>query len=62
MALRARSRLLATQLTATCAKDGQRGLQGRAAFERFFKFVDFEGYELGRLDQEQRKAVKIGFD
>jgi thymidylate synthase ThyX len=25
------------------------------AFERFFKFVDYEGYELGRLDQEQRK-------
>ena len=29
-------------------------------FERFFKFVDFEGYELGRLGQEQRKAVKLG--
>jgi len=28
-------------------------------FERFFKFVDFEGYELGRLGQEQRKADKI---
>lgn len=25
------------------------------AFERFFKFVDYEGYELGRLGQEQRK-------
>jgi thymidylate synthase ThyX len=24
-------------------------------FERFFKFVDYEGYELGRLGQEQRK-------
>lgn len=28
------------------------------AFERFFKFVDFEGYELGRLGQEQRKIEK----
>lgn len=28
------------------------------AFERFFKFVDFDGYELGRLGQEQRKAEK----
>lgn len=27
-------------------------------FERFFKFVDYEGYELGRLDQEQRKFEK----
>ncbi len=27
-------------------------------FERFFKFVDFDGYELGRLGQEQRKAEK----
>lgn len=27
-------------------------------FERFFKFVDFEGYELGRLGQEQRKVEK----
>ena len=27
-------------------------------FERFFKFVDFEGYELGRLGQEQRRAEK----
>lgn len=26
------------------------------AFERFFKFVDYEGYELGRLEQEQRKV------
>lgn len=25
-------------------------------FERFFKFVDFEGYELGRLQQEERSA------
>ncbi len=28
------------------------------AFERFFKFVDFDGYDLGRLGQEQRKAEK----
>jgi len=28
------------------------------AFERFFKFVDFEGYELGRLGQEIRLAEK----
>ena len=27
-------------------------------YERFFKFVDYEGYELGRLGQEQRKAEK----
>ena len=29
------------------------------SFERFFKFVDFEGYELGRLGQEQAKAEKL---
>jgi thymidylate synthase ThyX len=28
------------------------------AFQRFFKFVDFEGYELGRLSQEQRSVEK----
>lgn len=28
------------------------------AFERYFKFVDYEGYELGRLGQEQRKVEK----
>lgn len=28
------------------------------AFERFLKFVDYEGYDLGRLGQEQRKAEK----
>ena len=27
-------------------------------FERFFKFVDFEGYELGRMGQEIRTAEK----
>lgn len=27
-------------------------------FERFFKFVDYEGYEMGRMGQEQRKADK----
>lgn len=29
------------------------------AFERFFKFVDFSGHELGRLGQEQRKQEKM---
>ncbi len=28
------------------------------AFERFFKFVDYEGYDVGRMGQEQRKAEK----
>lgn len=28
------------------------------AFERFFKFVDYNGYEIGRLSQEQRKIEK----
>lgn len=28
-------------------------------FERYFKFVDYEGYELGRLEQEQRKVEKM---
>ncbi len=27
-------------------------------FERYFKFVDYEGYEMGRLGQEQRKIDK----
>lgn len=27
-------------------------------FERFFKFVDYEGYDMGRMGQEQRKAEK----
>jgi len=27
-------------------------------FERYFKFVDYEGHELGRIGQEQRKAEK----
>lgn len=31
-------------------------------FERFFKFVDFEGYEMGRLGQEQRKAERLGLE
>jgi len=29
-------------------------------FERFFKFVDFEGYELGRMSQEERRVQKMG--
>lgn len=28
------------------------------AFERFLKFVDYEGYEMGRMSQEQRRAEK----
>lgn len=28
-------------------------------FERFFKFVDYDGYPLGRLNQEQRKQEKL---
>ena len=28
-------------------------------FERMFKFVDYEGYELGRLGQEIRKIEKL---
>ena len=28
------------------------------ALERFFKFVDFDGYELGRLSAEVRKEAK----
>ncbi len=31
-------------------------------FERFFKFVDYEGYELGRLGQEQRTASRLGLE
>jgi thymidylate synthase ThyX len=27
-------------------------------FERFFKFVDYEGYELGRIGQEERRVAK----
>lgn len=29
------------------------------AFECFFKFVDYDGYELGRLSQEQRRVEKL---
>ena len=29
------------------------------AFERFFKFVDFNGYELGRLGAEIRQELKL---
>ncbi|MCE5293452.1 MAG: FAD-dependent thymidylate synthase [Chlamydiales bacterium] len=31
-------------------------------FERFFKFVDYDGYELGRLGQEQRTAERLGLE
>lgn len=33
--------------------------QAFPVFERFFKFVDFEGYQLGRLSSEIRKEEKI---
>ncbi len=33
--------------------------QAFPAFERYFKFVDYEGHELGRLGQEIRTAEKI---
>ena len=29
------------------------------AYERFFKYVDYEGYELGRLGQEIRTVEKM---
>ena len=32
--------------------------QAIPAFEPIFKFVDYDGYELGRLQQEERKAEK----
>lgn len=32
--------------------------EAHPAFERFFKFVDFQGHDLGRLGQEQRKVEK----
>ena len=35
-------------------------IAAQPAYERFFKFVDFDGYEMGRLGQEQRKADKAG--
>ena len=28
-------------------------------YRRFFKFVDFEGYDLGRLGQEIRNEIKV---
>ena len=34
-------------------------IQAYPAFERFFKFVDYDGYDLGRLDQEERKINKM---
>lgn len=33
-------------------------IQEYPAFERFFRFVDFDGYDMGRIGQEQRKAEK----
>ncbi len=46
-------RLIAQQLA-------QETIAAFPQFERFFKFVDYEGYDLGRLGQEQRKAEKLG--
>lgn len=34
-------------------------MKAHPEFECFFKFVDFDGYDLGRLGQEQRKAEKM---
>ena len=36
----------------------QQTIAAQPAYERFFKFVDFDGYEMGRLGQEQRKVDK----
>lgn len=36
----------------------QEACKAYPAFERFFKFVDYEGHDLGRLGQEQRKINK----
>lgn len=36
--------------------------QAYPAFQRFFKFVDFEGYELGRMGQEERRVQKMGLN
>lgn len=33
-------------------------IQAFPPFEAFLKFVDYDGYELGRIDQEQRKVDK----
>ena len=33
--------------------------QATPEFERFLRFVDYEGYELGRLQQEERKVEKL---
>lgn len=36
----------------------QQVIKSLPSFERFFKFVDYAGYNLGRLGQEQRKVDK----
>ncbi len=36
----------------------KQAMKAAPQFEGFFKFVDFEGYDLGRLSQEQRKVEK----
>lgn len=45
-------RLIAQEMAAQVSK-------ALPAFERFFKFVDFEGYELGRLGAEVRQEQKL---
>lgn len=44
-------RIVAQQLT-------RRIIEAFPAFERFFKFVDYESYDVGRLDQEVRTEQK----
>jgi thymidylate synthase ThyX len=45
-------RLIAQEMAAQLSK-------ALPPFERFFKFVDFEGYELGRLGAEVRQEQKL---
>jgi hypothetical protein len=33
--------------------------QAMPEYKRFFKFVDFEGYDLGRMAQEIRNAQRV---
>lgn len=39
---------------------GRQATEALPLFETFFKFVDYEGHDLGRLAQEQRKQEKLG--
>ncbi len=40
----------------------KQAIAAQPAYERFFKFIDFDGYEMGRLGQEQRKVDRAGAD